>query len=344
MSRSKYSLLILTIIFLVLPATLIQSPSLLAQTGTEYTDELLIQIGLGKNQNSRATYRLNYQKYPGLVAAFLYIAQKKPDIYRQVQYSSKSQGSYGQAFTSLPSKLYSLPDIPSTDHPQPGLAFWRNGSVLRSDILVLSNTEVGVRDQNNLVFFAELKRDTSSLKLSYKNGLKLLNIEAQSPEAKQFLSNLKKNQDTYLQHLEQLWQENLRNNAPEIFNLIQKTNDWKRDAFGYYSRTIENGTGDLPKPNEDLNITLEQQAFGEFNAQSFPVIISFRRDVLPLPFPYFIAQTPKGSHVEILCPPSKARSAISNLPTEYGRTRYQWLLDSYAKDAWVYLSFRLEID
>ena len=325
----KLNILIALKLFIAISTALFVAPQLQAE-------DLIAKVDGSKP----TTYSLNYQEYPGLVAAFLYIAQQEPELYQELQYKAKDQSSYGKAFSSLPSQLYSLPNIPSVSHPQPGLAFWRNGSVLRSDILVRNNAAVGIRDQKNLVFFADLQQAGTS---NRKKGLKLIDVEARSPSAKNFLAKLSRDRKAYMESLESLWRENLSQTAPEVLDLLEQSDAWQRDAFGYYTRTIIHGKGNLPRDEEDLNITLERKAFVGIQAQSLPVIVNFGRDALPMPFAHFVARTPKGSRVEILCPPSAARRALSNLPAEYGSTRYQWLLSSYAQDAWVYLSFSLEI-
>ncbi|MEM9423883.1 MAG: hypothetical protein AAF975_03725, partial [Spirochaetota bacterium] len=278
-------------------------------------EDLLAQVALGPLKAAAGagqitSYHLNYKEYPNLVAAFLYLAQQEPNLYQQVGYASPNQGSYGNSFPSLPAEHYSLPNFPSAPHSRPGLAFWRNGSVLRSDILLMNHSEVGVRDQNNLVFFAT-QAEKSSLKISPRRGLKLVGVEALGPEAKEFLEGLAdiiNEKSTYTEYVDTIWRDYMYIYEPEVSALLEETEGWERDSFGYYHRTVKQGAGRLPEVGEDLNINLERKALAGIPAQSLPVIVSFGRDTLPMPFAYFVGKSTKGSQVEILCPPSTARS------------------------------------
>ena len=327
------------------------SQSNTSNVGENIRDEsLIVLLSFGQSSKPSLRYSLNFRDYPGLSAAFLYLARHEAELYQNVSYSSTYQASYGHAFSSLPegSGIYSLPNAPSLEHPAPGLAFWRNGSILRSDILFLATAEVGMRDQGNLVFFAELQQDTENLApLHPRQGLQLFGVEAKTPEAQDFLARLSRDRDAYLASLDQLWQADLKRDWPDVNTIMQSNQsnlaEWKRDAFGYYIRMIEERKGSLPKVGEDLNIILERKAFAGLSAQSLPVIVNFGRDTLPMPFAYYVGKTPKGTRVEIMCPPSATRSKLSTLAAEYGGTRYQWLLDSYKGTDWVYLSFSLEI-
>ncbi len=320
---------------------------------------LFAKVDLGLVSKKSAVYKLNYEEYPGLVAAFFYIAQQESNLYATLHYSSKQKvsdgkdsisllASYGKAFTSPLEKIYSLPNfIAIKENPRPGLAFWRNGSVLRSDILVLNHSDnIGVRDQQNLVFFAELQQQPNieTIQSLPKNkGLQSIDIYAKGLAAKNFLASLSQKEATYLENLDQLWLDNLRTSAPDTWDLLTQNDGWQRDAFGYYTRTKEQGKGKLAQEGEDINIQLERMAFAGLPAQSEDVIVSFGKDELPMPFAYFVSKSPKGSIVEILCPPSTARTFLSKLSPEFGGTRYQWLLDFYVQDVWVYLNFRLEV-
>ncbi len=299
--------------------------------------------------SAAATYALRYREYPILVAAFLYFARQEQELYQQVQYRSQNQGVYGHAFISLPdsSGIYSLPDMRSLAHPQGGLAFWRSGSILRGDILVLTHTdkdrETGARDQNNLVFFADQLEGQSqpTVQIPARQGFRLLGLEAKSDAAQNFLASLAQNREAYRENLERRWEDYTRSTWPQVDALLKQHEDWQRDEFGYYYRMVEEGQGDLPQPGEDLNITLERKAFDGQSALSLPIIVGIGRDTLPMPFDYYVGKTPKGSRMEIISPPSSARSNLSRLTTKYGSSRYQPLLDSYAGGSWVHLGFEL---
>ncbi|WGK68981.1 hypothetical protein P0082_10920 [Candidatus Haliotispira prima] len=333
------------------PSESLETKEVQSSSDTDSDTGLVVRLAFGKGTNTggqnNLVYALRYQQYPGLVAAFLYLIRQEEQLYQKVRYASKSQGVYGNAFTSLPNAegIYSQPNTVSVPHPEPGLAFWRNGSVLRSDILVLSNTKVEMRDQNNSVFFADLLTEQSRLpsRVSPKQGLRFVSVEANDPVAEDYLASISGDREAYLNSLEQYWQNKIKDQWPDLAALLQQGEDWQRNEFGYYFRTIQQGKGALPKVGEDLNVVLERKAFGGLRPQNSPVIISFGKDALPMPFSYFVGKTAKGSRVEILCPPSATRSNLSNLPAEYGGTRYQWLLDSFAGEDWVHLGFALEV-
>ena len=314
-------------------------------TENTWDNGLQVRLLIGKKAAAKAqnilTYALRYEQFPVLAAAFLYLVRQEPELYKNVQYHSKSLAVYGNPFISLPDRLHSLPNFRSVAHPQAGLAFWRNGSVLRSDILALHTAETAHKDQNNLVFFADLLGEPDKQKL--KHGLQFLDVEATSNKAQSYLDSLTQDQDAYQKRLEQDWQSYMQINWPEISVLLENGEGWQRNEFGYYYRPIIQGQRALPKIGEDLNITLEQRDFAGLRAQSLPVIVAFGKDTLPMPFPYFVSRTPKGSEVEILSPPSAVRSHLSRLGTETGGTRYQWLQDSFAGESWVYLRFALEL-
>ena len=297
----------------------------------------------GMKEQNVWIYTLRYQQLPALVAAFLYFIQQ--GSYQNIQYYSPHLAVYGNSFVSLPdpSGIHSLPNFRSASHPQAGLAFWRNGSVLRSDILALSIAETGSKDQQNLVFFADLLSEPNKRhrNLSAKYGLRFVAVEALSSAARNYLDSLPQNRDAYQMRLEQDWQNYIEVNWPEVSTLLEE--DWQRNEFGYYYRPIIEGQRALPKIGEDLNITLEQLDFAGLGAQTLPVIVAFGKDTLPMPFPYFVSRTPKGSQVEVLSPPSAVRSYLSKLGAETGGTRYQSLQDSFASKSWVYLRFALEL-
>ena len=324
---------------------LTDSPNLENTTENTWDNGLQVRLLIGKKARAQniLTYALRYEQFPALAAAFLYLVRQEPKLYKNVQYHSKSLAVYGNPFISLPDRIHSLPNFRSVAHPQAGLAFWRNGSVLRSDILALHTAETAHKDQKNLVFFADLLGEPDEKKTNLKHGFQFISVEAASSKAQNYLDSLAQDQDAYQKRLEQDWQSYIQINWPEISVLLENGEGWQRNEFGYYYRPIIQGQRALPKIGEDLNITLEQRDFAGLRAQSLPVIVAFGKDTLPMPFPYFVSRTPKGSEVEILSPPSAVRSHLSRLGTETGGTRYQWLQDSFAGESWVYLRFALEL-